>query len=238
MHVIPAIDIREGACVQLVGGDPSDEKIHIPDAVGQARRWAAQGAEWVHLVDLDRALDTGNNFQLVKRILDTNAARFSLGGGLRFTEDIDEALDAGAATIVVGTRAVTDEKWFKHVCDRYGDRLVVAIDARDDEIVIRGWKQGSGKPLLAWAQSAAELGAGAFLYTDVGREGRMAGANVDNVRRLVEALDRPVIASGGVGSMEDLEALHGAGAWGAVVGMAAYTGAVDIGEAIKRFAND
>jgi phosphoribosylformimino-5-aminoimidazole carboxamide ribotide isomerase len=236
MEVIPAIDIRNGACVQLVGGDPNVEKVHIDDPVAQARKFVEMGAKWIHVVDLDRALGTGNNFQVIKKILEVPGARFQVGGGIRFTEDIDDLFACNAARVVVGTRAVTDDKWFAHVCERYGDRVYAAIDARGDEILIKGWTESSGKRLLPWAQQADKLGVGGFLYTDVALEGRMGGVNAPAVETLAKKVDVPVIASGGVSGMDDLQELWEAHAWGVVVGMAAYTGKLDIAGAIKHFA--
>jgi phosphoribosylformimino-5-aminoimidazole carboxamide ribotide isomerase len=235
MEIIPAIDIKGGVCVQLVGGDPANEKVRVDDPVEQARKFVQQGARWIHIVDLDRALGTGNNLQLIKRILEVPGARFQVGGGIRFTEDIDALLEANAARAVVGTRAVTDDKWFGHVCERYGDRVVAAVDARGDEILIKGWQESSGRKLIDWGARASEQGIGGLLYTDVSREGRMAGVNAEGVHKLAKRVKVPVIASGGVSSMEDLQDLWEAGAWGVVVGMAVYTGALDLQQAIRQF---
>ena len=177
MEVIPAIDIRNGACVQLVGGDVTKEKVHI-----------------------------------------------------------DDLLQANAARVVVGTRAVTDDKWFAHVCERYGNRIFAAVDARGDDILIKGWTETSGKKLLPWARDADKLGVGGFLYTDVALEGRMGGVNAKAVVALAKKVDVPVIASGGVRDMNDLQDLWESHAWGVVVGMAAYTGSLDLAGAMKHFA--
>lgn len=235
MQIIPAIDLRGGACVQLVGGDPRTEKVHIDDPVEQARKFVAQGAKWIHVVDLDRALGTGNNLQVIKRILEVPGARFQVGGGIRFTEDIDDLLQCNAARVVVGTRAVTDEKWFSHVCERYGNRIYAAIDARGDEILIKGWTETSGRKLLPWAREADAAGVGGFIYTDVALEGRMGGVNAKQVESLAKTVGVPVIASGGVGGMDDLQALWEAHAWGVVIGMAAYTGGLDLPAAFRHF---
>jgi phosphoribosylformimino-5-aminoimidazole carboxamide ribotide isomerase len=236
MEVIPAIDLKEGAAVQLVGGDIHQERVHVDDPVAKALEFAEQGARWLHIIDLDRALGTGNNLQLIKRLLEeVPRVRFQVGGGIRFTEDIDDLLMAGAARVVVGTRAVTDDKWFAHVCDRYGDRILAAVDVKDDEILIQAWKESSGKKLHEWAKVADAAGVGGFLYTDVAKEGRLGGANVAGVDALVKAVKKPVIASGGIRHVEDLKHLAKAGAWGAVVGMAAYTGSLDLPAAHKEF---
>jgi len=235
MEIIPAIDLKEGACVQLVGGDPRHEKLRIDDPVEQARRFIGMGARWIHIVDLDRALGIGNNLQVIKKILEVPGARFQVGGGIRFTEDIDALLECNAARVVVGTRAVTDDKWFSHVCERYGDRVVAAVDARGDDILIKGWQESSGKKLHEWSARAAEMGIGGLLYTDVSREGRMGGVNAEGVSQLTRKIKIPIVASGGVRNMDDLQALWEAGAWGVVVGMAVYTGALDLRAAIQHF---
>lgn len=236
MEVIPAIDLKDGACVQLVGGDVHQERVHVDDPVAQAQKFIDQGARWIHVVDLDRALGTGNNLQVIKRLLELPGARFQVGGGIRFTEDIDALFECNAARVVVGTRAVTDDKWFAHVCERYGDRILAAIDARGDDILIKGWQESSGKKLHDWAQKADKLGLGGLLYTDVAREGRLGGPNVEGVAGLVKKVKAPVIASGGVRDLDDLQALWEAGAWGVVVGMAAYTGGLDLPAVHRHFA--
>jgi phosphoribosylformimino-5-aminoimidazole carboxamide ribotide isomerase len=194
------------------------------------------GSRWIHVVDLDRALGQGSNLQVVKRLLEqVQGVRFQVGGGIRFTEDIDDLLDCGAARVVVGTRAVTDDKWFAHVCDRYGDRIVAAVDVKQDEILIKGWQESSGRRLLEWANRADQQGVGGFLYTDVSKEGRLQGANIQGVEQLCKHVRKPVIASGGVRDVADLKRLAEAGAWGAVVGMAAYTGQLDLAAAYRTF---
>ena len=236
MEVIPAIDLRNGAAVQLVGGDVRHEKVRVQDPIEQAREFVRKGARWIHIVDLDRALGLGNNMQVIKSILEAvPQVKVQVGGGIRFTEDIDALLEANAARVVVGTRAVTDDKWFAHVCGRYGERVYAAVDARGEDILIKGWQESSGRKLHEWARQADAQGVGGFLYTDVAKEGRMAGVNAEDVKRLASAVRSPVLASGGVRDMSDLRALEKAGAWGVVVGMAAYTGSLDLAEAFKTF---
>jgi phosphoribosyl isomerase A len=236
MEVIPAIDLRDGAAVQLVGGDVREERVRIEDPIEQARKFVQQGARWIHVVDLDRALGHGSNLQLVTRMLEAvPGVRFQVGGGIRFTEDIDHLLMAGVARVVIGTRAVTDDKWFAHVCERYGDRVVAALDVKQDEILIKGWQESSGKKLLDWAKRADAQGVGGLLYTDVSKEGRLQGANIQGVEVLCKHVRKPVIASGGIRDIDDLKRLSEAGAWGAVVGMAAYTGSLDLAAAYKTF---
>ena len=237
MHVIPAVDLLGGACVQLEGGDVAREKVRLDDPVAEAARWRGLGAEWLHVVDLDRALERGSNLRTVQRLIEEVPAKVQVGGGVRQFEDVDALLNAGAARVVVGTRAVKDPVFLREAAKRYGARLVVAVDARGDEIVVRGWQEGSGRSLLEFAREAAALRVGGLLYTDVGKEGRLGGPNVDMVAALAGAVDVPVVASGGIATDDDLARLAEAGAWGAVVGMAAYTGKIDMKAAMARFGN-
>lgn len=236
MKIIPAIDLKDGHCVQLVGGDLAQERIRLPDPVSQALAFEAQGAEILHVVDLDRALGRGSNLQLVKMILETLSIPVQVGGGIRMFEDIDYLLECGAAKVVLGTRAVKDAQFLREAAQRYGDRLTVAVDARGEEIVVKGWTEGSGRTLAEFAKSVDGLGLGTLLYTDVGKEGRLQGPNIDEVQRLAASVKTRVLASGGIRSLDDLKALKKAGAWGAVVGMAFYTGAFSLAaarEAVK-----
>lgn len=226
MKFIPSIDLRDGHCVQLVGGDLTQEKVRLPDAIAQAKAFEADGAEILHVVDLDRALGRGSNLQVVRHILESVRIPVQVGGGIRVFEDIDYLLDCGAAKVVLGTRAVKDLQFLEEAADRYGNRLTIAVDARGDEIVVKGWTEGSGRTLHDFARQVDGLGVGSILYTDVGREGRMQGPNVDNVRKLTSSLKTRVLASGGIRNVADLVELKKAGAWGAVVGMALYTGAI------------
>ncbi|HVL48065.1 MAG TPA: 1-(5-phosphoribosyl)-5-[(5-phosphoribosylamino)methylideneamino]imidazole-4-carboxamide isomerase [Candidatus Thermoplasmatota archaeon] len=233
MRVIPAVDLRNGACVQLVGGDPREERVNVPDPVAQAQAFRDMGAAWLHVVDLDRAFGTGSNLRVVTRILEALPGMMvQVGGGVRFVEDIDTLLNAGAARVVIGTRAVTDPVFLHEIAKRYGRRVVIALDAKGGHVVAKGWTESTGRDVLEFAREVDGLGVGGILYTDVDREGRMSGANVEGVRRLAAAVSTPVVASGGVRDRADLDALRGTGAWGAVVGMAAYTGAVDMRAAL------
>lgn len=233
MIPIPAVDIRGGRCVQLVGGDPGEESVSRPDPVAEALRWEERGARWLHVVDLDAALGEGSNLPTVRELLDEVRIPVQVGGGLRSMDDVQEILDAGARRAVVGTRAVKDPAFLEEAGASFGDALVVAVDARGREIVVEGWTEGSGQDLLAFAQGADEAGVGGLLYTDVGREGRKTGANVEGVRALVDHVRVPVIASGGIADVTDLRSLADAGAWGAVVGMAFYDGSLGFEEALE-----
>lgn len=224
MIPIPAVDVREGRCVQLVGGDPHEERTSRPDPVAQARAWEAEGAPWIHVVDLDAALGEGDNRGVIRKILEAVDARVQVGGGVRTLEAARDLRDAGAHRVVVGTAAVRDPSFLRRAADALGEALVVAVDAEDGEVLAEGWTQGTDRPVHAVAREAQEAGAGALLFTDVAREGRLEGVDADAVAALVEATPLPVIASGGVATLDDVHALAGAGAHAVVVGSALYEG--------------
>ncbi len=233
-RVIPAVDLRDGHCVQLVGGAYDAERVRLPDPVAQALKWERMGAPVLHVVDLDAATGRGDNSILVKAILDALTIPVQVGGGVRSAEAVATLLNAGAARVVVGTKAVTDRAWLAEVADAHPYRVVVAVDARGDEILVKGWSEGSGVSLIDYARDIDPFPVAGILYTDVAREGQLGGPNNDGVARLAASVTRPVIASGGIADVADFDSLYQAGAWGAVVGMAAYTGRIDMEKALKR----
>lgn len=234
MMVIPSIDIRQGRCVQLVGGDPSNVKVSIDDVEGQVERWTRDGAGMIHVIDLDGALGQGSNWDMIARIVKASRVPLQVGGGLRSSELIRRAVDAGVERVIVGTKAIKDPKWLEGIAAEFGDKIVVAADARGGEVVVSGWTEGSGLRLVDYAKSIDKLGLGALFFTDVDGEGKLTGINERLVKSLVEAVDTPVIASGGISSMDDLYMLKDLGVAGAVIGMALYTGRIDLREAVKE----
>jgi phosphoribosylformimino-5-aminoimidazole carboxamide ribotide isomerase len=223
-----AIDLRGGRVVQLVGGRPEDERISLPDPAAVARDWVDCGFAALHVVDLDAALGSGHNRQAVELVLRAaGTVPVQVGGGVRTTDQAAALLDAGAARIVVGTRAVQDRAWLAELADRWPDRVVVAADVRGDEVVVNGWTAGAGCTADAFLAGLAGLPLAGALVTDVSREGRMAGADTDRFAHLARQSPHPVLASGGVAGADDLAALAAAGVAGAVLGMALYTGALD-----------
>ncbi|MBI4394062.1 MAG: 1-(5-phosphoribosyl)-5-[(5-phosphoribosylamino)methylideneamino]imidazole-4-carboxamide isomerase [Euryarchaeota archaeon] len=234
MMVIPSIDIRQGRCVQLVGGDPSKVKVSIDDVEGQVERWASTGASMIHVIDLDAALGAGSNWDTIARLVTTTDVPFQVGGGLRSVELIRRAVDAGVKRVIVGTKAIKDQKWLENVAAEFGDKVVVAVDARGGEVVVSGWTEGSGLRLVDYARSIDKLGLGALFFTDVDGEGKLTGINERLVKTLVEAVETPVIASGGISTMDDLYMLKDLGVDGAVIGMALYTGRIDLRQAVKE----
>lgn len=236
MIVYAAIDLRQGRVVQLVGGRPDDERVSLPDAAAVARGWLDCGFTALHVVDLDAALGLGSNDDAVAAVIETaGTARVQVGGGVRTTERVQALLEAGAATVVVGTRGVQDAAWLEEIATRWPDRIVLAADVRGDEVVVRGWTEGAGVTADALLTRIAELPLAAVLVTDVAREGRMSGADTRRFRHLAAISAHPVLASGGIAGAADLAALSHTGVGGAIVGMALYTGALDAAATARAY---
>ena len=227
MQVIPAIDVRAGACVQLVGGDYAEERVRLPDPVAVAGRWLDAGWPLLHVVDLDAATGRGNNAETIARILERAAGRAQVGGGVRGRADAARWLALGAARVVVGSLAFDAPESLAALAREFPDRVVVAADVRDGALLAGGWTRKVAEPLEAALTRLEELPLAALLVTAVHREGRMRGVDGPLVARVAGATRHPVIAAGGIGSDEDLATLALAGAAAAVVGMALYTGRLE-----------
>lgn len=227
MIATPAVDVRGGRCVQLVGGRPEEERISLPDPVAVAMAWAALGFATLHVVDLDAALGVGDNLGRILELLRSTPADVQVGGGVRDAARLEALLDAGADRVVVGTRALDEPGWLARISEGRPRRVVLALDTRDGRVLRRGWTESTGLEIEDFLPALAALPLAGVLSTDVGREGRLEGVDVEACRRVIEASPHPVWISGGVTSTEDLEALEAAGAAGAVLGMALYTDALD-----------
>jgi phosphoribosylformimino-5-aminoimidazole carboxamide ribotide isomerase len=232
--VYPAVDLRAGRAVQWVGGRPETEAVNLPDPVAVARRWEAEGFSALHVVDLDAALGTGSNRAVVHDILAAVTMPVQVGGGVRSDEDVDDLLAAGATRAIVGTRAVTDREWLRRLSHARPGRVVVAADCRGGRVVIHGWAAGTGLAADRFLREIGDLPLAAVLVTDVDREGQRCGIDGDLFSRLVDACEHPVIAAGGIGGAADLDVLRAAGAAGAVVGMALYTGGLTAAAALAQ----
>lgn len=227
MIAIPAVDLREGACVQLVGGSFQQERVRLDDPVEVAASWARYGFSWLHVVDLDAATGRGSNLPLVREILADATVPVQVGGGVRSTEQADELLDAGASRIVVGTRALEDEDWLAELAARHPGEIVVACDVRERRVTTRGWVRTLPLDILDAVETLNAQPLAGLLVTAVHREGRLEGADLPLMEDVAEASRFPVFAAGGVASMQDLRALEYRGVAGVVIGMALYTGALD-----------
>lgn len=235
MIAYPAIDLRGGRVVQLVGGRPEEERVSLPDPEGVARGWVSAGFRAIHVVDLDAALGEGSNRDAVIGIIESVAVPVHVGGGIRDEELVAELLEAGAARVVIGTRAVEERSWAAALADRHPGRIVVAADVRGERVVTRGWTAETELDAATLIRELERWPLGGILVTDVGREGRMEGADALRFGALVAATDHPIIASGGISTTADLRALEAAGCAGAVLGMALYTGALDAPAVARDF---
>jgi phosphoribosylformimino-5-aminoimidazole carboxamide ribotide isomerase len=227
MIVIPAIDLRGGYCVQLVGGDYAEEKIRLDDPPAVAREWVRTGFSRLHVVDLDAATGRGANRDVIRDILRDVDVPVQVGGGIRDEAQIDRLLDDGATWVVVGTRAIEDEDWRGEMAHRFPGRLIVAADVRERNVVTRGWAETSQLNVIDFMESLAGLPLAGVLVTAVHMEGLMGGTDLPLMEDVADASDWPVFASGGVSSADDLRALEHRGVAGAVLGMALYTGVLD-----------
>jgi phosphoribosylformimino-5-aminoimidazole carboxamide ribotide isomerase len=237
MIATPAVDLKGGQCVQLVGGRPEDEALSRPDPVAQALDWTAQGFEALHLVDLDAALGSGDNREIFAEILEVvpDEIDVQIGGGIRDDAVAEAVLALGPARIVVGTRAIEDPAWRDALVAAHPGRVVIAADIRDGEVVTKGWTEGSGIRVVDLLADLDDLAIGGVLCTDVGREGLMQGIDREGVRSVVEATRHPVWISGGVTTLDELAFLERIGAHGAVLGMALYTDTLDSHAVAARY---
>ncbi len=236
MLIYPAVDIAGGRCVRLLQGEPEREQVYYPDPAEAALHWQEEGAEALHVVDLDGALASGGNPGPVRQILDRLQVPVQVAGGLRSTEAVRRTLEAGAARAVVGTRAAKDPDWAVELCRALPGRVVIAVDAREGRVAVEGWQELADLSPVELAEELAEGAPAAFLYTDVARDGMLNRPNFRGVEELLEAVEVPLIASGGVASLEDLRKLGECGADAAVVGKALYEGIFGLAEAMEAAA--
>ena len=233
MIIYPAIDLRDGKCVRLIEGDFSRETIFDADPAAAARRWAEAGAEWLHVVDLDGAV-AGHpaNLPAIEAISAAVSLPIQLGGGLRSLENLESAFAAGISRTILGTSALETPELVAAAVARWGDAIAVGLDARDGKLATRGWLDQSDVLAVDVAQSLQSVGVRHFIFTDIRRDGTLTGPNLESLQELIAAIDADVIASGGVGTLADIEAAREIGAAGAIVGRALYDGRVDLSEAI------
>ncbi len=231
--LLPAVDVADGTAVRLVHGEAGTETAY-GDPRDAALAWQRDGAEWVHLVDLDAAFGRGSNAALLAEVIKALDVRVELSGGIRDDESLAAALASGAARVNVGTAALEHPEWVARAIDRHGDRIAVGLDVRGSTLAARGWTRDGGDLWAALARLDA-AGCARYVVTDIRRDGTLTGPNLDLYRQVCAATDRPVVASGGVSTLADLRALAGLGPLGvegAVVGKALYAGAFTLPEAL------
>jgi len=236
--VIPAVDIKDGRCVRLREGRADQTTVFSDDPVAMAKRWADLGAERLHVVDLDGAFGAPRQTAVVAAVVAAVApVPVEIGGGLRDLAAVEDILTAGARWAVVGTRAALDRRFLDEVCHAFPARIIVAVDARGARVAVKGWTEVVDTTVAELGMRARDAGAAALLYTDVTRDGTEQGPNVEHTEDLARAVDMPILASGGVATIDDLQRLKSIRrVVGTVVGRALYTGAIDLKQALTALA--
>jgi phosphoribosylformimino-5-aminoimidazole carboxamide ribotide isomerase len=233
-EIVPAVDLKAGRCVRLVQGRADAETVFSDDPVAMARRWQDAGARRLHVVDLDGAFaGRPTQTELVRAMIGAVSIPVQVGGGLRELAHVEAVLEAGARWAIVGTRAALDPAFLGAVCERFGEHVVIGIDASDGRVAVDGWTRVLDLDAIALARDAAAAGAAGIVYTDIARDGTQAGPNLWSTGAVAQAAGIPVFASGGVGSLDDIRQLATvAGLAGVIVGRALYSGAVDLATAV------
>ncbi len=233
MRIYPAIDIKDGKCVRLLRGSFDNITVYGDDPAQTARKWESLGGEYIHVVDLDGALKGhGVNADAIKKICESVNVPVQTGGGIRTMEDIEAKLACGISRVIIGTKAVSDADFVKNAVERYGDRIVIGIDAKDGRVAVEGWEKTSDFRAVEFAKKMADLGVKTIIYTDIATDGTLAGPNVAAMKEMADSVDIDIIASGGIGSIEHIRALVPAGVEGVVTGRALYTGNISLPDAI------
>lgn len=233
MRILPAIDLLAGNVVTLVEGRPGTETTSLPNPLEVAARWIREGAEWLHVVDLDAAFGRGDHRLAIQRILETRQAHVQVAGGLRSSEQIRWYLERGAERVVVGTRGIEDPSWLAEAASTYPDRLVLAVDARKGRIVTRGWTHETGLDVVQFLRRAARLPLAGILFTSVDVEGHLRGIDHDAIVQVLNAASQPLTVAGGVTSYDDLRFLRGLGVEAVVLGAALYQERIRLAQAMN-----
>lgn len=234
MRIYPAIDIKDGQCVRLLQGRFSDVTVYGNNPAEMALKWEREGGEYIHVVDLDGALKGhGVNADAIKKICAAVNVPVQTGGGIRTMEDIESKLNCGISRVIIGTKAVSDSDFVKRAVDKYGDKIVIGIDAKDGMVAVEGWEKTSDFTAVEFAKKMVGIGVKTIVYTDIATDGTLKGPNIKAMEEMAKSVNADIIASGGVGNIEHLKALIPTGVEGAIVGRALYTGDVNLRDAIK-----
>jgi len=228
MMIYPAIDIKDGRCVRLKQGKFDDITVYYENPAEAAALWKAKGAEYIHIVDLDGALEgVPKNLEVIREIANSVDIPVQIGGGIRSGQTVDLLLSAGVRRVIVGTMAVKNRELLEELVKEYGDKIVVGIDAKDGKVAVEGWEEVSSIDSIELARELSTVGVKTVIYTDISKDGMMSGPNFEVYGELKEKTPLEVIASGGISSAEDIKRLAAMGVDGAIVGKALYSGAID-----------
>lgn len=237
MIIIPAVDIKQGKCVRLLQGRMEDTTLYSDSPVTMAQKWEAKGAQLIHIVDLDGAFAKGVvNFDAIKQILAGIKVPIQVGGGIRDLQTIQMYIDAGVSKVIIGSEAVYNPQLVKDACKRFPGKIVVGIDARDGMVATEGWSQTSKVRAVDLAKEFESCGVAAINFTDIHRDGMQTGPNIEETAALAEAVNIPIVASGGVSTLQDIKNLlkiEKKGVTGVITGRAIYEGTLDLEEAIR-----
>ncbi|WP_163536902.1 1-(5-phosphoribosyl)-5-[(5-phosphoribosylamino)methylideneamino]imidazole-4-carboxamide isomerase [Gracilibacillus sp. YIM 98692] len=229
MKILPAIDLIDGKCVRLYQGDFSKTEQVGSDPISQLKTFLADGAEIVHIVDLDGARSgEARQYQLIEQLCEIATVPVQVGGGIRDIETIEKLVNAGADRLVIGTAALEDEEFLREALERFGKHIVVGIDAKNEMVATRGWENVSEMHYITFAEKMEALGVQTIVFTDISRDGTLTGPNLEQLQKLNDAVNCKIVASGGVSSNEDIEALDQIGIKEAIVGKAIYDGKVTL----------
>ena len=238
MLIIPAIDLKDGRCVRLKQGDMSSATVFSDDPVAMAKHWAAQGAKRLHIVDLNGAIaGRPRNEKVIREMIAAvgDAVPIQLGGGIRDLDAIESYIDAGVTYVVIGTAAVKNPGFLSDACYAFPGHVIAGLDAKEGKVAVEGWSKLTGHDVVDLAKKYEEYGIEALIYTDIGRDGMMTGINIDATLKLAQQLKTPIIASGGLNSLKDVQAvcekLAPEGVIGAIAGRALYEGKLDLQKA-------
>ncbi|HUT67115.1 MAG TPA: 1-(5-phosphoribosyl)-5-[(5-phosphoribosylamino)methylideneamino]imidazole-4-carboxamide isomerase [Dehalococcoidales bacterium] len=235
IEIIPAIDLRNGRCVRLYQGNYNRETVFSDDPLDVALKWQSMGAPRLHIVDLDGAASGEiRNLEIIRDIARAMLIPVQLGGGIRDIETVEAMLKAGIDRVILGTAAVEDPRLVTDACHRFRDSVIVGIDAREDYVATRGWVNNTEQTALDMARSMVQVGVRRFIYTDISRDGTLTEPNFSAIAEMIDAVGLPVIAAGGIASVNHLKMLKKLGAEGAIVGKALYTGNINLKQALSE----
>lgn len=234
MYIFPAIDLIEGCAVRLVRGDYAQKTVYSTEPENVAKQFAADGAEFLHLVDLEGAKDgTTPNLETIRKIVAVSGLKTEVGGGIRTEETIKKYLEAGVYRVILGTAALKQPDFLERMVKKYGEKIAVGVDIKDGMVAVQGWTEVSALTCDAFCQRLQQIGVKTIICTDISKDGLLSGTNLELYRHLKQTYAMDLVASGGVSSLEDVQSLQDMGMYGAILGKALYTGHIDLKEAVK-----